>query len=163
MKIFAHDNYDQGTFENDIALIKIKESFDLSSNVRSICYNDLSQQAAIGTAVGYGSTDQSKQSEHSNILRQVDIPIVSQEECFDSDPDYFGRHLFEGNFCAGEIDVMKGVCSGDSGGGFYVSKSGNWFLQGITSNTKLSDNPINPTCNFASFAVFTNVTFYQGK
>lgn len=52
---------------------------------------------------------------------------------------------------------------GDSGGGFYVRIGSNWYLQGITSNTKLSDNPINPTCNFASYAVFTNVSFYQGK
>lgn len=50
-----------------------------------------------------------------------------------------------------------------SGGGFYVRINHNWYLQGITSNTKLSSNPQNPTCNFASYAVFTNVTFYTGK
>lgn len=52
---------------------------------------------------------------------------------------------------------------GDSGGGFYVRIGRNWYLQGLTSNTKISDNPVNPTCNFASYAVFTNVSYYQGE
>jgi predicted Ser/Thr protein kinase len=95
-------------------LLKIRESLDFTGDTRSICFTDMAElpQAASGIAVGYGSTDDSKQNKYSDVLRQVDMPIVSQEECFDSDPDYFGRHLFEGNFCSGEIGVMKGVCSG---------------------------------------------------
>lgn len=113
-KLLVHENYIHSTFENDIALLKIKESFDFTGDTRSICFTDMAElpQAAGGIAVGYGSTDDSKQNKYSDLLRQVDMPIVSQEECFDSDPDYFGRHLFEGNFCSGEIGVMKGVCSG---------------------------------------------------
>jgi hypothetical protein len=49
------------------------------------------------------------------------------------------------------------------GGGFYVRINNNWFLQGITSNTKQSKSLLNPTCNYAAFALFTNVTFYNGK
>jgi hypothetical protein len=62
--------------------------------------------------VGYGSTDKTKESVHSDVLRQVDMPIVDQEECFDSDFEFFNKHLFPGNFCAGQINVMKGVSLG---------------------------------------------------
>lgn len=113
--LIVHEGYDPMTFENDIALMKIKESFDFNKNFRSICYSQLSSlpEAVIGTAIGYGSTDQSAQ--HSHELRKVEMPIVEKEECYNSDIEFFSTHIFEGNFCAGEINVHKGVCSGDSG------------------------------------------------
>lgn len=113
-KLLVHENYDHSTYEHDIALLKIKESLDFTGDTRSICFTDMADlpQAASGIAVGHGSTDETRQNKYSDVLRQVDMPIVSQEDCFDSDPDYFGRHLFEGNFCSGEVGVQKGVCSG---------------------------------------------------
>lgn len=113
--LLIHEKYDTETFENDIALMKIKEILTLGQSFRAICFAQLVElpQASVGTAVGYGSTDKSK--EHSDALRQVDIPIVGEEDCYDSDPDFFGKYKFDGNFCAGELNVMKGVCAGDSG------------------------------------------------
>lgn len=161
--LIIHENYDVETFENDVAMIKLKEILVFSGNFKAICYSQLGEipEAAVGTAVGYGSTD--KMRDHSDILRQVEIPIVDKEECLDSDMEFYRKYLFPGNFCAGEIGVLKGVCSGDSGGGFYVRVRNSWFLQGITSNTKISTSLLNPTCNYASFALFTNVTFYTGE
>lgn len=180
--LIVHERYSKESFENDLALIKLKETLILSENFRSICFSQLGSlpQASRGIAVGYGSTD--KQNEYSDILRQAEMPIVDQEECLDSDPSFFRSFLFPGNFCAGEIGQTKGVCSGDSGkysfargqksfvlicghlgGGFYVRVNNNWYLQGLTSNTKESKNALNPTCNHASYALFTNVTFYAGN
>lgn len=177
--LIVHENYNMETFENDIAMMKLKETLKFTENFRAICFSQLVElpEALFGTAVGYGSTDKSKAA--SDVLRQVEIPIVTHEECLDSDNHFFSKHLFSGNFCAGELEVERGVCSGDSGkvltftfessiiycltgGGFYVRINNNWFLQGITSNTKESKNLNNPTCNFASYAIFTNVTFYAG-
>lgn len=158
--LFAHEKYDKETFENDIALMKVRETFEFSESFRAICLPGLSEfpVPSSGIAVGYGSTD--KDLDYSDSLRQVQLPIVSQEDCFDSDFDFYERHLFRGNFCAGEVGKQKGVCSGDSGSGFYVRVNNNWYLQGITSNTKRADSMLNPTCNYASYAIFTNVTFY---
>lgn len=178
--LILHEEYDTKTFENDIALMKIKESFSFTQNFSAICFSQLASfpHAAAGTAIGYGSTGIAKDSQHSDVLRKVEIPIVDRDDCFNSDFEFFSKHLFEGNFCAGEINVHKGVCSGDSGrdkrnfdveklstvfhsgGGFYVRINNHWYLQGLTSNTKLSEDKLNPTCNYASYAVFTNVTFY---
>lgn len=109
--LIVHEDYDQVTFENDIALMKLKETLDLSENFRAICFSQLGNlpYASSGTAVGYGSTDKTKQSVHSEVLQQVEMPIKNQEDCLDSDFDFFTKHLFPGNFCAGEIGVLKGV------------------------------------------------------
>lgn len=109
--IIVHENYDKTTLENDIALIKLNGTLDLSESFRAICFSQLENlpYASTGIAVGYGSTDKLKESIHSDVLRQVEIPIVSPEDCMDSDTEYFSQHLFPGNFCAGEIGVMEGV------------------------------------------------------
>lgn len=113
--LIAHDKYDKESFENDIALMKVKETFVFTESFRAICFfgsNEL-PVASSGVAVGYGSTDKSLY--YSDTLRQVQMPIVSQEDCLDSDYHFYEKHLFRGNFCAGEVGVQKGVCSGDSG------------------------------------------------
>lgn len=112
--VIVHEDYSKEKFENDIALLKFKESLILSQNFRSICFSQLGSlpQASRGIAVGYGSTD--KQNYHSDVLKQAEMPIVEQEDCLDSDPSFFRTFLFPGNFCAGEIGVTRGVCSGDS-------------------------------------------------
>lgn len=128
--LIVHEQYDSKTFEHDIALIKLKETLDLSQNFRAICFSQLAElpHASVGIAVGYGSTDKSRETLHSDVLKQVEIPIVDSEDCLDSDYEFFSQHLFPGNFCAGEIYVMKGVCSGDSGSVFrHKTKRNNSF------------------------------------
>lgn len=113
--LIVHDKYNRESFENDIALLKLKETLSFSESFRAICFSQLVElpEASSGIAVGYGSTE--KSTGHSDILHQVEIPIVDQEDCLDSDSNFFRKHLFPGNFCAGQIGVQRGVCSGDSG------------------------------------------------
>ena len=81
--LVVHEDYNKETFENDIAMVKLKEVLSFSESFRAICYSQLGEipDAAVGIAVGYGSTD--KLRDHSDILRQVEIPIVDKEECLD--------------------------------------------------------------------------------
>lgn len=161
-KSHVHENYKQDSFENDIALLMLESKITFTVKVQPICLpNIVIRNQGVGMVVGFGSTDES--TDHSNVLREVEIPIVSKETCLDSDPEFFSLHLFDGNFCAGEINVMGGVCSGDSGGGLYVEKDDLWFLKGITSNTKQNTQATNPSCNDASYALFTDVTKYLGN
>lgn len=112
--LIVHESYDKESFENDIALMKVQESFTFTESFRAICFlGELPAAPQSGFAVGYGSTD--RNLHYSDVLRQVQISIVSQEDCLDSDYHFYEKHLFRGNFCAGEVGVQKGVCSGDSG------------------------------------------------
>lgn len=158
----VHERFSSETFENDIALLMLESKITFTTKVQAICLPQAGLKAeGKGVVVGFGSTETS--TVHSNVLREAEIPIVSKGDCLDSDPDFFSRHLFDGNFCAGEIGVQKGVCQGDSGGGLYKEKDKLWFLKGITSNTKQNTQVANPSCNQASYAIFTDVNKYLGK
>lgn len=114
----VHENYNHETFENDIALLMLESKITFTTKVQAICLPTSNiENEGKGTVVGFGSTDET--IDHSDVLREAVIPIVSQEVCLDSDPDYFSDHLFPGNFCAGDVGIDIGVCSGDSGK--YVS------------------------------------------
>lgn len=113
-KLNVHENYQHESFENDIALLQLQSKITFSTKVQAICLPQLGLvNEGIGTVVGFGSTGSS--IDHSKVLREVEISIVSNEVCHDSDPYYFEQRLFDGNFCAGEIGLQKGVCQGDSG------------------------------------------------
>lgn len=156
----VHESYNYETFENDIALLMLESKIIFTTKVQAICLpTSRIENKGIGVVVGFGSTDE--RADHSEVLREAEIPIVTQEVCLDSDPDFFSDHLFPGNFCAGRVGVQVGVCSGDSGGGLYVERDNLWFLKGITSNTKQDTMALNPTCNQASYALFTDVHEYS--
>lgn len=110
----VHENYNHESFENDIALLMLESKIIFSTKVQSICLPQrYLANEGVGTVVGFGSTETSVK--HSTVLREAVIPIVSQEVCLDSDGDFFSKHLFPGNFCAGQKNIQSGVCSGDSG------------------------------------------------
>lgn len=174
----VHENFNCTTFENDIAVLQLKSKIPLNLKIRAICLprRDFVLNAESGIVVGYGSTD--KNSQHSNALREVEIPIQKKNVCLDSDLSFFSNHLSEGNFCAGELNVQKGVCSGmfgiltacliklscsnkgDSGNGFFIPHDNLWYIKGIVSMTKVNMNALNPTCNQESYALFTEVSHY---
>lgn len=124
--LVTHEDYSQKTFEHDIALVKLKETLSLTDEFRAICYSQLANLPKVppfGTAIGYGSTV--KSVSYSDVLRQAEMPIVENEECLDTDQEYYNKHLFSGNFCAGELGKESGVCSGDSGENilsFYLAR-----------------------------------------
>lgn len=109
----VHEKYDHQTFENDIAMLMLESKIEFTTKVQAICLPQLElPNEGIAIVVGFGSTE--KSTDHSNVLREVEIPIVGHEVCLDSDGDFFSRHLFNTNFCAGQVGVQKGVCQGDS-------------------------------------------------
>lgn len=109
-----HVDYDWETFENDIALLMLQTQIAYKSSVLPICLPQLGVTLEeIGTIVGFGGTKSDRGG--SSGLRHAMIPIVSDEECSEADPDFFNELLNRGNFCAGKKGELKNVCSGDSG------------------------------------------------
>jgi len=144
--------------------------------------NNIIEISDEGFVVGFGSTDSHLNA--SRILLETKLPIIQKDECRDSDPVFFARHLFDTNFCAGKSGF--GVCGGDSGkivirfaasryerlilftisgGGLFIYSKGLWILKGIVSNTKPNKDSsmINPTCSDDNYALFTDVSKYLGK
>lgn len=73
-----------------------------------------------------------EQSDTSNILRQVVVPIWTSDECSNSD---YGKKRLTGNMmCAGYPDGGKDACQGDSGGPMHFEgQTGSMEVIGVVS------------------------------
>jgi secreted trypsin-like serine protease len=60
---------------------------------------------------------------------QVSIPIKNNNTC----SGHFNIFDPLTQLCAGDIDDLKGVCNGDSGGPLIKNVNGQWTLIGIVS------------------------------
>lgn len=160
--INIHPDYaDAGddTNDADIAVIVTTKSISYNSFVRPICLWPSSSMAQnieeivgrTGTLIGWG---QPRLTIGPNILRKVQMPIVSKSNCFD-------RSILTPEtraFCAGSRDG-NGPCNGDSGSGLALWQNGAWFLRGIVS-AAIGD-PILNRCELNTFVIFTDITKFR--
>lgn len=138
-----HEGFDRFSLEHNIALLMLETQVKFSIQIVPICLPTKGISLE-GNAVVVGFVDKNDQQ----VLRSVEIPIASRDECIKHDAEFFEGPLHEDSFCVGRVD-SKSVCSGDVGGGLYIERGGSWSLRGITSNIKSS------TCD--EFAIFADV------
>jgi secreted trypsin-like serine protease len=157
---FIHPEYrfNDSMHLNDIALIKIKQSF--ANDLQPCCLP--TTQSSIyprgkTTAVvsGWGKLEAKPNSRNSPILQHVVMPIVDETniKCRESIVD-MNRQL-----CAGYDSLRIDTCAGDSGGPLLVveyndQKQGHFVAAGIVSyGNRQCDSSI-------SSGVYTRVGFY---
>jgi secreted trypsin-like serine protease len=84
------------------------------------------------TVLGWGKTSTATNNNGSDILQQLEIPIVSNEVCqaaYATEPD----PILDTMVCAGLPGGGKDACTGDSGGPLVVLENNDWKLFGIVS------------------------------
>ncbi|KAG8434787.1 hypothetical protein GDO86_012945 [Hymenochirus boettgeri] len=140
--IFIQEGYKPGSFNNDIALIKLKNKVPLSENILGICLPENGKQYQIshldsdnhvGLVAGWGRTERVSISRR---LRFVEVNIIDHGECKSQYAKIDSHHTVTENMvCAGFESGGKDSCSGDSGGAlaFMEAKSKKWFIGGIVS------------------------------
>lgn len=146
-RIIRHKNYDSQTYENDIALLKLKPLTQAQRNSDRAKpqhrkpinlppkaeVEELSKPyAAVGVS-GWGVT--SEGGAVVDKLRFVDfLPIVDNETC-DSSYKNIGASIGDGMICAGFRSGGYDACQGDSGGPLTVKStiSGMPYLMGVVS------------------------------
>nr|ANG56302.1 chymotrypsin-like serine protease [Eriocheir sinensis] len=106
----VHEDYGPFFIRNDIAVIKLPSAVSFTTEIQPVALP--SSDIAVGTIVtptGWGKSSDSA-SGISNVLREVDVPIMSNAAC-----DAIYGTVTDGNIC---IDATggKGTCNGDSGG-----------------------------------------------
>lgn len=155
-EVHVHAEFERN--RNDIALLVLSETVRFSELVIPICLegilhggDDLIDQR--GWVAGWGETENGTVAEQ---LKTASMPVVSNTECVQNDPDLFGRFISPGVFCASDRNGTS-VCRGDSGGGFYILAGDRWELRGITSFAGLSETG---SCDTSKFVVFTNVAHF---
>ncbi|KAG6445009.1 trypsin-1-like [Manduca sexta] len=149
--IIRHLRYNPGTYDNDIALLKLEERVDLSSalkkvrrdgnstepeenqdvGLRPVCLpkGGLSYTNYTAVVTGWGTTEEG--GSVSDTLQEVKVPIVSNDECRKG----YGGRITENMICAGEKEGGKDACQGDSGGPMHiVDENGNKYREvGVVS------------------------------
>jgi secreted trypsin-like serine protease len=84
ISVHVHPEYYAGTLDNDIAILKISQPVDLSSNphINPACmpekYSDFSRQRCWTTGWGKDNWEFGK---YQNILKEVDVPVIDHNTC----------------------------------------------------------------------------------
>ncbi|XP_070786281.1 serine protease 27-like [Enoplosus armatus] len=143
-QITCHPSFNFLTNDNDICLLKLSAPVNFTDYIYPICLasGDSTFHTGVNSWVtGWGVP--------SDILREVNVPIVGNNECKCT---YDG--LTENMICAGLRAGGKDACQGDSGGPL-VSKNGSlWVQSGIVSFGEGCAEPMRP-------GGYTRVSEYQ--
>ncbi|CAH1790054.1 unnamed protein product, partial [Owenia fusiformis] len=135
-KIVLHEEYEEVTYTNDVALFKLNVTVAYSKTITPIClafkdfFKDNESKLSLRmncTAIGWGRT--SMFSRASATLRQARLPMFRRNLC----NTWYDGQVTQTMFCAGERDGAADTCKGDSGGGYFCSHRGRWILCGVTS------------------------------
>ncbi|XP_066494897.1 trypsin-like [Tiliqua scincoides] len=147
-KFIVHPDYDPGSKDNDIMLIKLSSSVDINDSAQPISLG--TQCAPPGTqclVTGWGTVTSPKPKIPVE-LQCAYLIIVSQRECEEVYPDAITPNMI----CAGWREGGADSCQGDSGGPLICNEA----LQGIVSwGPEVCGQPRKP-------GVYTKVCNYIG-
>ncbi|GLV42088.1 uncharacterized protein CBL_04953 [Carabus blaptoides fortunei] len=144
--IFIHENYQEDTNKNDIAIIRVANKFIESSVIKRVKINNniISDYTKCNIS-GWGLLSENGAS--TNDMRYASIMTLNHTIC---KTQYLGVvNITDNMLCAGLIDGTKDTCQGDSGGPLICNNR----LAGIVS--------FGVGCAQATFpGVYTKVSAY---
>ncbi|TAL50208.1 MAG: serine protease [Methylovulum sp.] len=133
-RIIMHPKYNNFTKDFDVALLQLKTPVKNAVTLPMIPGNtDLA--GAMSTVIGWGNMSNNQYDFFPFKLQEVQLPIVSNQECRDlfeqkgQGPEAITNNMM----CAGYFSGGKDSCQGDSGGPLMVQRFGKWVLAGIVS------------------------------
>ncbi|CAL1540616.1 unnamed protein product [Lymnaea stagnalis] len=130
--VYMHREYVSSTSLNDVAVIKLREPFNLTDYVSAACLprHKIPEETTC-YIIGWGNT---LGTCCTNKLKQAAVPIIKNSVC--GGPDYYGDRLMDHMMCAGFPEGGVDSCDGDSGGPLMCESTlqdKHWELQGVTS------------------------------
>nr|CAD7570103.1 unnamed protein product [Timema californicum] len=138
----THPDYNEDTVDADLALLLLSEdnlptsdapSKSIYSPFAQACLPRLRQllpYRRLCYIIGWGKK-RSSDNVGTDILHEVQVPIVTHEVCHGVYKDY---HLTDNMFCAGYSQGRMDSCAGDSGGPLLCKDDQHhWTVFGITS------------------------------
>jgi len=157
-EVYLHPAYETAldpSIDGDIALLRLAEPvFDIPV-LPLVHQYELIQPGVNGTVIGWGKTTDGGHA--SDVLLEVELPIVSQEEA--NATEAYDTDLSVDMLPAGFIEGGKDSCEGDSGGPFVVPMgNGEWGLAGIVS----FGSPLGCAAPNAH-GIYASVPFFYGE
>lgn len=127
-----HPQFNRNTLDYDIAILNLVSSLQFGDNVQPIKWGRLHSMPRPGdmvTVSGWGSTSEGGQVVTE--LQEVQVPIVSNEECARAYQSA-GLAVTDSMLCAGFLQGGQDACQGDSGGpltyGDYLFGTVSWGI-----------------------------------
>uniref|UniRef100_A0A2P2HYZ9 Trypsin-1-like n=1 Tax=Hirondellea gigas TaxID=1518452 RepID=A0A2P2HYZ9_9CRUS len=118
-RIIQHPKYNETDNDYDIALVEIDrvDIFSAGSRMRPICLPSTNRdyEGTMGTVAGWGTVSDGGQS--SEVLLEVEVPIISNYKC-----NSVYNMITDRMLCAGRKNTDS--CQGDSGGALWVKAPG---------------------------------------
>ena len=148
-EVIVHENYDDQTLLNDIALLRLTDNIDVANArpIKIVNSDDVENGATIPgvmtwvTGWGYTHLDPNVLP---TALQKVQLPIVSNAQA-----STVWKSIPASDLMAGYLNGNKDACNGDSGGPMVVPVLGEYKLAGIVSWGS-------PDCN--TYGAYTRVS-----
>ncbi|GLD63533.1 suppressor of tumorigenicity 14 protein homolog [Lates japonicus] len=130
-RIISHPDYNQMTFDYDIALLELSEPLEFTNTIQPICLPSSSHVFPAGMAcwvTGWGALREGGQK--AQLLQKASVKIINDTVCNVVTEGQVTSRMLCSGFLAGGVDA----CQGDSGGPLACfEESGKWFQAGIVS------------------------------
>ncbi|PNF43247.1 hypothetical protein B7P43_G14886 [Cryptotermes secundus] len=137
--VHIHPEFYAGTLYNDIAVLRLTQPVDTarSPHIAPACLPDPHSDYTGSRCwtTGWGKDAFGDYGKYQNILKEVDVPIVSHQQCqlqLQQTRLGYDYRLHPGMICAGG-EEGKDACKGDGGGPMVCERGGSWQLVGIVS------------------------------
>uniref|UniRef100_A0A3Q3VWP1 Uncharacterized protein n=1 Tax=Mola mola TaxID=94237 RepID=A0A3Q3VWP1_MOLML len=126
-RIISHPDYNQMTFDYDIALLELNEPLEFSNTIQPICLPSSSHVFPAGMScwvTGWGAL-------REGVLQKASVKIINDSVCNEVTVGQVTSRMLCSGFLAGGVDACQ---QGDSGGPLVCfEESGKWFQAGIVS------------------------------
>ncbi|XP_069552334.1 suppressor of tumorigenicity 14 protein homolog [Brachyistius frenatus] len=130
-KIISHPDYNQMTFDYDIALLELSSPLEFTNTIQPICLPASSHVFPAGMScwvTGWGALREGGQK--AQVLQKASVKIINDTVCNVVTEGQVTSRMLCSGFLAGGVDA----CQGDSGGPLVCfEESGKWFQAGIVS------------------------------
>uniref|UniRef100_A0A3Q2PNF3 Peptidase S1 domain-containing protein n=1 Tax=Fundulus heteroclitus TaxID=8078 RepID=A0A3Q2PNF3_FUNHE len=153
-QIIIHPDYNPGTSNNDIALLKLSQPVNFTSYISPVCLaaSNSTFSSGVNTWItGWGNIGSGAPLPSPQNLMELEVPVVENSQCNSS---YGGNIITDSMICAGLQEGGKDSCQGDSGGPMVSKQCGRWIQAGIESFGRGCAEPNIPE-------VYTRVSQYE--
>lgn len=153
----AHPLFNTSTFVNDIGVLRLKKDVVFNDLIQPICLPfapEIKSNKWVNYepfVAGWGTV--ASNGPPSTALRQVQVPVVDNEECKYDYRNIQTAVIDDRVLCAGLAQGGKDSCQGDSGGPLMIPQGLTFYLIGVVSYGKKCAEPGFP-------GVYTRVSNY---
>ncbi len=162
-EVFLFESYDPYNRNDDIAVIKLNQTVNLTSSIRTLCLplglgNLWPKSNSLCYIAGWGIIDPIKDQPRNDSMpsiypKQLEIQLVNDDVCRTrmAHPYPFNKR----KMCAGYKLHGDGSCKGDTGSPLVCKQiDGSWALAGVVSHSK-------ECMEYDKYSVFTRVDDYS--